>query len=82
MNLLGYTDLQIFEPQPQEAAGAAYAAMPSWPAPGAVARFGVGFLVKLSPPINPFTKCGGWGFPACRADCYHRRVCIPAITAA
>ncbi|MDR2153906.1 MAG: glucosyltransferase domain-containing protein [Burkholderiaceae bacterium] len=60
MNLLGYTDLQIFIPQPLEAAHAAYTAMPSWPAPGSVARFGEGFIIKLSPPMNnPFAMCGG-----------------------
>jgi hypothetical protein len=49
MNLLGYTDLQPFDPQPQEAVRAAYASMPSWPAPGSVTHFEGGFLVKLSP---------------------------------
>jgi hypothetical protein len=58
MNLLGYTDLEAFVPHPQETADAAYAAMPNWPAPGSVARFGDGFLVKLSSPVEPLFRCG------------------------
>jgi len=57
MNLLGFTDVQVFDPQPKEAADAAFATMPNWPAPGSVVRFDDGFLVKLSPPIAPFTVC-------------------------
>jgi len=60
MNLIGYIDLQGYVPQPQQEAEAAYAAMPNWPAPGSVARFGEGFLVKLSPPTQqPFYPCRG-----------------------
>jgi hypothetical protein len=60
MNLIGYIDLQSYVPQPQQDAKAAYASMPAWPAPGSVARFGEGFLVKLSPSAQqPFYPCSG-----------------------
>ena len=50
MNLLGYDRLRVYPEEPPGAFDQAYAQMPVWPAPGAIKRFGQGYLVKLSGP--------------------------------
>lgn len=50
MNLLGYTDVELFKEKHPGEFSPVYSAMPAWPAESSVRAYGDGYLIKLSSP--------------------------------